>query len=153
MSSSVGKVSVGTGPCFLSMSFRKSRSDSSITDFWVPTQTYSQAAVSHPFLHCSPVSSLVSFPLLCCSQSLLCCSLEGAFFRTWPRLRWHAGFPRSPALPPELLLAHRSEQEGCATRPWRVCANLGWLCWISIVLHGIHVKDHAPSVSSEEDHQ
>lgn len=59
-------------------------------------------------------------------------------------LRWHAGFPRSPALPPELLLAHRSEQENGATRPPRVCANLGRLCWVSVVLNGNYVKDHVP---------
>lgn len=34
-------------------------------------------------------------------------------------------FPRSPALPPGLLLAHRSGQEDSAIRPVWVCANLG----------------------------
>lgn len=124
------------------MSFREPGSDSSTTDFWVPTQTYGWAAVSHPFLHCSPASSLVSLPLLCSSQSfviLLC--VEGDFLQDVAKAVVTCWFPRSPALPSVWLLAHCSVQENSATRPLRVCANLGWLWWVSIVLHGNYVND------------
>lgn len=111
----MGKVSVGTVPCFCQW-VSESRP-------WLqqglelPPGAVPAAVVSHPLLHCSPVSSLVALPLLCCSQSLSRCVVEGAFLGTWPGLRWYAGFPRSPALPADLLLAHCSEREEAAARP------------------------------------
>lgn len=105
----MGKVSVGTGPCFCQW-VSESRP-------WLqqglelPPGAVPAAVVSHPLLHCSPASSLVALPLLCCSQSLSRCVVEGAFLGTWPGLRWYAGFPQSPALPADLLLAHCSERE------------------------------------------
>lgn len=72
----------GNCALFLSMTFREPGSDSSMTGRWVPTQSQIQP-VSHPLLHCCSVSSLVSFPLLCCSQSLSRCSLEEAFLGMW----------------------------------------------------------------------
>lgn len=125
-SGSVGKVAVGTGPCFLSMSFRKPGSDSSTRDWCVPTQTYSQTVVSQPFLHCSPVSSLVSFPLDCSVQSLAMLFSGRSFLQDMAAATVTCcRFPRSPALPPELLLAHCSGQEDGTTEPQRVRANLG----------------------------
>ena len=109
------------------MSFRKPGSDSSTTDFWVPTQTYSRASgvTSISSLFSSFLSGFFPPPLLLAEFVML---FSGRSFLS--RLRWLAGFPRSPALPPELLLAHYFEQEDGATRPLRACANLNRLCWI-----------------------
>lgn len=62
----MGKVTVGTGPCFLSMSCRKPGSDSSTTDFWVPTQTYqsSSGVTSTSSLFSSFLSGFFPPPLL-----------------------------------------------------------------------------------------
>lgn len=106
----MGKVTVGTGPCFFLNEF--SALIPVQQTFGFPPRPMSPAAVSHPLPHCSPVSSPGLFPpRLWCLRSLSRCPLEGAFFRTWLESRWHSKFPRSPALPPALLLAHRSEQE------------------------------------------
>lgn len=139
----MGKVSVETGPCFCQWVF-ESRPWLQQT-FELPPRAISAAAVSHPLLHCSLVSSLVAFPLLGCSQSLSRCFLEGAFYSTWSGLRWYTRFPRSPGLPADVLLAHCSEQEEGVARP--AGTRQSGLCLVPAVLNG-RAEDHASSLNS-----
>lgn len=106
-----------------------------------------RAAVSHPFLYCSPASSLVSFPPALQLTEFCHTALCGRrFLQDVAEAVVTCRFPRTPALPPALLLAHSFVQENCATRPLRACAKMGRLCWVSIVLHGNYVND-APMTS------
>lgn len=153
MSSSVGKVTVGTGPCVFVNEFQKAR-------LWLQ---YNRLLGSHPDL--KPSSGVTSI------SSLFSGFLSGFFSPPllltegvchvvpWKELSSGGGrgcgvtrrFPRSLALPPQLLLAHRSGQEDGATRPLGVRANLGRLCWVSVVFNGIY--DKFACVSSEAHHR
>ena len=140
MSSSVGKVTVGTEARFLSMSFREPGSDSSTTESRVPTQTCSRAAVSHLFLHCSPASPLVSSPppLVQHAEFVVMFSGRSFFFGTWSGAAvTHAG---SHDLLPFLQSYCLLTALGRKTVP-RECGLIQCrLCWGSIVLNGNYVK-------------
>lgn len=67
---------------------------------------------------------VLQFPLRFLFPCFAACRVCQSFLRDVAQPVVTCWFPRSPALPPESLLAHCSGQENRATRPLRVRANL-----------------------------
>lgn len=131
----MGKVAVGTGPCFFLNEF--SALIPVQQTFGFPPRPTSPAAVSHPLPHCSPVSS----PGLAPPPDFGAC--EVCHVVLWRELSSGRGRSRGdtpsshdllPFLPRYCLLTTQSRKLVHKVTGSRVC-QFG-LCWVSIVLDG-----------------
>lgn len=138
----MGKVAVGTGPCFFCQwLFSSGSSATDVFFFGFPPRAASPAAVSHPLAHCSPASSLVALQPSLLPPTPTTVLLQ--FVTLLPgRSCFLLGRGRSGGDPlgshdllPFLLSycsAHSSEQEAGAQGQWEPVGHYG-LRWVPIV--------------------
>lgn len=142
----MGKVAVGTGPCFLSMTFQLwFQCNQCFFLFFflqVPTQSCqrSSGVTSTPSLF----SGFLNLRLRCfCGVCHVAFLKELLSSRMWPERRWHYGFPRSPALPLELLLSSQLSTGSWCTRSvgsrWAITGSVGFPLSSWCLLLGDHV--------------
>lgn len=138
-----GKGQCGNRGLFFSMTFR--RQTLTPADFWVPTLSrYSSAGVtSTPSLFCGFLSGF-STPS---SAARGVCHVA-----LWKELssgqRRYTRFPRSPALPADLLLAHCSEQEVGAAGPASDWPLPGFLWSLRVIVHAEYLPSPGAQINS-----